>query len=257
MNEPITALFFLLALVAAIAALTVRDLIAAAAVLSAYGFIGALLYTALGGFVAVVWPDVLQGILIALALIGLPIYCVYLVVSQGQTVSVAIAGDLVLTTPIFRELRKIYPRSRLTLLTSEGFGSVMNNNPHLDRIFKHPRRESWKKLSELIRTLKRERFDLIYDAHCSLRSRWIVWQITAFGLKSKPMVWTIDKRSLKRQLLVRLKINRLNDKDSNKLGNVIQLGDIELVSASEYWRNSTSAVVQIGWEYLGVSVAKI
>jgi len=47
-NEPITALFFLLALVAAIAALTVRDLIAAAAVLSAYGFIVALLYTALG-----------------------------------------------------------------------------------------------------------------------------------------------------------------------------------------------------------------
>ncbi len=120
-------------------------------------------------------------------------------------------GDLVLTTPIYRELRKIYPRSMLTLLTSEGFGSVMNNNPHLDRILKHPRRESWKKLSELIRTLKRERFDLIYDAHCSLRSRWIVWQITAFGLKSKPRVWTIDKRSLKRQLLVRLKINRLKD----------------------------------------------
>ena len=44
-----------------------------------------ILYTALGGFVAVVWTDVIQGLLIALALIGLPAYCVYLVITQGQT----------------------------------------------------------------------------------------------------------------------------------------------------------------------------
>ena len=48
MNEAITALFFLLALVAAIAALTVRDLLAAAVILSAFGFLVALLYAALG-----------------------------------------------------------------------------------------------------------------------------------------------------------------------------------------------------------------
>lgn len=53
-----------------------------------------ILYTALGGFVAVVWTDVLQGILIALALIGLPIYCVYLVVSQGQTDLLLVAAPL-------------------------------------------------------------------------------------------------------------------------------------------------------------------
>ena len=48
MNEAITALFFLLALVAAIAALTGRDLLAAAVILSAFGFLVALLYAALG-----------------------------------------------------------------------------------------------------------------------------------------------------------------------------------------------------------------
>ena len=48
MNGPITALCFLLALIAAIAALKVKDLLAVAVILTAFGFFVALLYTALG-----------------------------------------------------------------------------------------------------------------------------------------------------------------------------------------------------------------
>ena len=43
-----------------------------------------ILYTSLGGFVAVVWTDVIQSLIMCLALIGLPIYCVFLVISQGN-----------------------------------------------------------------------------------------------------------------------------------------------------------------------------
>lgn len=48
MNEVILALLFLLAIVSAVVALHVRDLIAAAALLSAFSFMVALLYAALG-----------------------------------------------------------------------------------------------------------------------------------------------------------------------------------------------------------------
>ena len=41
-------------------------------------------YTTMGGFIAVVWTDVLQAALMCLALIGLPIYCLYMVINQGQ-----------------------------------------------------------------------------------------------------------------------------------------------------------------------------
>ena len=118
-------------------------------------------------------------------------------------------GDLILTSPIFRELRRIFPGANLNLLTSVGFGDVLDNNPHLDRIIKHPRKENFEQLNQLIEELQAEEFDLIYDAHRSMRSRWIVSRLTAFGMKRQPAVWKIDKRTLNRKLLIHLGWNRL------------------------------------------------
>ena len=110
-------------------------------------------------------------------------------------------GDLVLTTPIYRELRKVYPNSRLTLLTSEGFGRVLENNPHLDEIIYHHRKETRNDLKERINQLRLQKFDLIYDIHNSLRSRWIGWQLKRHA--PKPEHWLIEKRTLARELQIR------------------------------------------------------
>jgi len=107
----------------------------------------------------------------------------------------------VLTTPIYRELRKIYPDSRLTLLTSEGFGRVLENNPHLDEIIYHHRKETRNDLENLIDQLRLQKFDLIYDIHNSLRSRWIGWQLKRHA--PKPEHWLIEKRTLARELQIR------------------------------------------------------
>ena len=112
-------------------------------------------------------------------------------------------GDLVLTTPIYRELRKVYPDSRLTLLTSEGFGRVLENNPHLDEIIYHHRKETRIDLKELINQLRLQKFDLIYDIHNSLRSRWIGWQLKRHA--PKPEHWLIEKRTLARELQIRFR----------------------------------------------------
>ncbi len=110
-------------------------------------------------------------------------------------------GDLVLTTPIYRELRKVYPNSRLTLLTSEGFGRVLENNPHLDEIIYHHRKETRNDLKERINQLRLQKFDLIYDIHNSLRSRWIGWQLKRHA--PKPEHWLIEKRTLTREFQIR------------------------------------------------------
>lgn len=106
-----------------------------------------------------------------------------------------------LTTPIYRELRKVYPDSRLTLLTSEGFGRVLENNPHLDEIIYHHRKETRNDLEKLIDQLLLQKFDLIYDIHNSLRSRWIGWQLKRHA--PKPEHWLIEKRTLARELQIR------------------------------------------------------
>ena len=120
-------------------------------------------------------------------------------------------GDLVLTTPIFRELKRVFPDAEITLLTSSGTGSVLNNNPHIDHFIWHKRKESYSELNYLIKKLHKKKFDLVYDAHRSLRSIWIVWNLTRFRFHTTPKVWLINKRSWQRSLLINFKLNFLNN----------------------------------------------
>ena len=50
----------------------------------------------------------------------------------------------------------------------------------LDQLIKHKRKDTLGKLNKLIKNLREEKFDLIYDAHRSLRSIWIVWNLIGF-----------------------------------------------------------------------------
>ena len=125
-------------------------------------------------------------------------------------------GDLVLTTPIFRELKRVFPDTEITLLTSSGTGSVLNNNPHIDHFIWHKRKESYSELNYLIKKLQKKKFDLVYDAHRSLRSIWIVWNLTRFGFHKTPKVWLIKKRSLQRSILINFKLNFLKNTPSQR-----------------------------------------
>ncbi len=125
-------------------------------------------------------------------------------------------GDLVLTTPIFREMKKVFPDVHISLLTSAGDGSVLKNNPYIDHIIWHKRSETYSELKKLIIKLKKENYDLVYDAHRSLRSIWIVWNLNNFGLRTTPNVWLINKRSLQRSLLINFKLNFLNNTSSQR-----------------------------------------
>ncbi len=43
-------------------------------------------------------------------------------------------GDLVLTTPLFRELKRAYPQARMTVVVQEAYRSVLETNPHIDEL---------------------------------------------------------------------------------------------------------------------------
>ncbi len=73
----------------------------------------------------------------------------------------------------------------------------------------HKKEKTFSELKNLIKKLRKKRFDLIYDAHRSLRSIWIVWNLSKYGFCKKPKVWSIKKRTWQRSLLIRFKINFL------------------------------------------------
>jgi len=113
-------------------------------------------------------------------------------------------GDLILTTPFYRELKRLFPKAQVDLLTSRTFAPLFEGNPHLTQVWEFDRKDS-AQLDLWARQIKAQDYDLAFDLHRSLRSRLLLFK--AFGAFS-PKVKKIDKRSLNRNLLLAFKINR-------------------------------------------------
>lgn len=68
-------------------------------------------------------------------------------------------GDLVNSTPIFREIKERFPSARLTALVISRAAGVLKNNPRIDRIMLLDDYKSVTGKFKLLRTLRREKYD--------------------------------------------------------------------------------------------------
>ncbi|PJZ55887.1 glycosyltransferase family 9 protein [Leptospira barantonii] len=88
-------------------------------------------------------------------------------------IQTAFLGDLILTTSFFREVKKKYPNSNLTVVVNKGTESVLEANPHIDRLIpldkKEFKKSLWKFFSFLW-NLRKERYTLCLLPHFSFRS---------------------------------------------------------------------------------------
>src|SRR3990167_7160803 len=58
-------------------------------------------------------------------------------------------GDLVLTTPVFRAIKKKYPGAYLGVALSKKSAGIVKNNPHIDKIFILRSAGFWKDVLEI------------------------------------------------------------------------------------------------------------
>jgi heptosyltransferase-2 len=87
-------------------------------------------------------------------------------------IQTAFIGDVVLSTPLVRNLRKIFPDSFLSFLLIPETKNVLENNPHLNQILVYDKRKK-RGMGEFIRVLREIRngqFDLALIPHRSMRS---------------------------------------------------------------------------------------
>ena len=74
-------------------------------------------------------------------------------------------GDIVLTTPVVRCLKKQLPDVQIHYLTKENYINILSSNPYITKI--HTLKHS---IAETVKELKKENFDFVVDLHHNLRS---------------------------------------------------------------------------------------
>jgi ADP-heptose:LPS heptosyltransferase len=106
-------------------------------------------------------------------------------------------GDIVLTTPVVRGLKKQLG-AEVHYLTKSNFQEVLASNPHIDQIHLLTA-NNW---SAIVAQLKAEKFDYIIDLHHNARTLKLK---LALGVKA----YSFDKLNIQKWLLVNLKIDRM------------------------------------------------
>lgn len=109
-------------------------------------------------------------------------------------------GDIVLTSPVIRCIKRQIPDAEVHFLSKSSFSAVLSGNPYIDKLHLVE-----KDLGAIIELLKKEEFDLLIDLHHNART-WL--------LKSKLGIPSVSyhKLNLEKWLMVNFKVNRLPDK---------------------------------------------
>jgi heptosyltransferase-2 len=106
-------------------------------------------------------------------------------------------GDIVLTTPVLRNLAQQVPGAVIHYLTKPVFAQVLDGNPHVRKV--HLLKEDF---DAMIRSLKAEQFDAVIDLHSNVRTLRVK---QALGLPSA----SFRKLNLEKWLLTSFKWDRM------------------------------------------------
>jgi len=110
-------------------------------------------------------------------------------------------GDIVLTTPVIRCLKKQVRAVEIHYLTKAAYSPLLVHNPYIDRLWylNH-------ELDEVLDGLKKEKFDYVIDLHNNLRTMRV-----KKALKVKN-TFSFPKLNVQKWLLTNLKLNLMPDK---------------------------------------------
>ncbi len=106
-------------------------------------------------------------------------------------------GDVVLTTPVVRCLKKQIPNATIHFITKKPFSSILENNPYIDKLITIKA-----SINEVISELKTEKYDWIIDLHKNVRT-------LSLKQKLKTPSRSFPKMNIEKWMLVKLKIDKM------------------------------------------------
>lgn len=106
-------------------------------------------------------------------------------------------GDIILTTPVIRCLKKQLAGVTIHYLTKNNFAGILKSNPYVDKVI-----EINKSVDEVIPVLQAQQYDYIIDLHKNKRTQYLKLRLKGH--------WTSFKKlSMQKLLHVNFKINVL------------------------------------------------
>jgi ADP-heptose:LPS heptosyltransferase len=109
-------------------------------------------------------------------------------------------GDVILTTPFLRALRRRFPEAGVHFLTKPLYAGLIGSHPAVDRVIPF---DASLPLGETGRRLRGEHYDAVFDLHKNLRS------IPLSRIARPGRIHRIDKATLRRWLLIVFKLDLL------------------------------------------------
>jgi lipopolysaccharide heptosyltransferase II len=110
-------------------------------------------------------------------------------------------GDIILTTPLLRSIKRTYPDASITYITKKQYAGLLADSPYINELIPFDQSEGFRGLQKIKRRLKSQHFDACLDIHKNWRSRFL-----RLGLGAG-LITTYPKYIIRRTLLVRFKIN--------------------------------------------------
>jgi len=97
------------------------------------------------------------------------------------------AGDMLMTTPVFRALKKEFPNAELCVLCRPFVKSLIENNKNVSQIFtlevpwfKRNDSVSWCQTIKFLLNLRKQRFDFVFELHADPRNIFAVFLVGGY-----------------------------------------------------------------------------
>ena len=113
-------------------------------------------------------------------------------------------GDIILTSPLVKELRRKYPDARIDFVVRKEYAEIVEQFPWVSNIYILDTSKGTEEIEKLRLGLRKNHYTHILDLHNNFRSIKL-----RKGLRGKLHI--INKRTFKRWLLVKAKINLLKN----------------------------------------------
>jgi heptosyltransferase-2 len=87
-------------------------------------------------------------------------------VKRILVIQTAFLGDVILATPVFSELKRLYPDAHIDALVKSGNESLLESHQAINEVFIFSKKEGkWKSLISLIRSIRKRKYDLVINLH--------------------------------------------------------------------------------------------